>query len=315
MDRLVPFAGILSRHSSQNPDFYNWNKVKVRYCDGASFAGRPESEFKALLAGCSAGGLATFIHCDAFRDHLPKDVTVKCLADAGFFLDEFPGFTAKQAPENRGSGYVYKFLLCSLPDMDARDMAFTQFSKDQQQVAAVRFTIFFFGLTLLFCYRNPNNSSHFGSGSATDDLVPLTLLHRANATGAYFYNWNKVKIRYCDGASLASHPESEFKNGTELFFRGQLIWEAIMDELLPLGLSNAKQALLSGCSAGGLATLIHCDDFRNHLPTDATVKCVADAAFFLDELDILGHATMRALYADLVQLQDQILMATGKVAD
>lgn len=27
-------------------DFYNWNKVKIRYCDGASFAGHPESEQK-----------------------------------------------------------------------------------------------------------------------------------------------------------------------------------------------------------------------------------------------------------------------------
>ncbi|GMP87967.1 hypothetical protein CsSME_00040128 [Camellia sinensis var. sinensis] len=56
-----------------------------------------------------------------------------------------------------------------------------------------------------------------------------------------FFNWNKVKIRYCDGASFAGHPESEFKNGTELFFRGQLIWETLMDELLSIGLSNARQ--------------------------------------------------------------------------
>ncbi|XP_028108319.1 uncharacterized protein LOC114307140 [Camellia sinensis] len=61
--------------------------------------------------------------------------------------------------------------------------------------------------------------------------------------GSYedFFNWNKVKIRYCDGASFAGHPESEFKNGTELFFRGQLIWETLMDELLSIGLSNARQ--------------------------------------------------------------------------
>lgn len=43
------------------------------------------------------------------------------------------------------------------------------------------------------------------------------------------------------------------------------------------------QALLSGCSAGGLATLIHCDDFRDVLPMDAKVKCLSDAGFFLNE--------------------------------
>ncbi|THG07857.1 hypothetical protein TEA_007755 [Camellia sinensis var. sinensis] len=62
-----------------------------------------------------------------------------------------------------------------------------------------------------------------------------------------FFNWNKVKIRYCDGASFAGHPESEFKASPvdvfqlELFFRGQLIWETLMDELLSIGLSNARQ--------------------------------------------------------------------------
>lgn len=42
---------------------------------------------QALLSGCSAGGLATFVHCDNFKSLLPKDASVKCLSDAGFFLD------------------------------------------------------------------------------------------------------------------------------------------------------------------------------------------------------------------------------------
>lgn len=42
---------------------------------------------QALLSGCSAGGLATFIHCDEFAELFPQNTTVKCLSDAGFFLD------------------------------------------------------------------------------------------------------------------------------------------------------------------------------------------------------------------------------------
>lgn len=34
------------------------------------------------------------------------------------------------------------------------------------------------------------------------------------------------------------------QNGTELFFRGQNIWEALMDELLSIGLSSAGQVIL-----------------------------------------------------------------------
>ncbi|XP_010464588.1 PREDICTED: pectin acetylesterase 4-like [Camelina sativa] len=118
-----------------------------------------------------------------------------------------------------------------------------------------------------------------------------------------FFNWNRVNIRYCDGASFAGHPEAEFKNETQLFFRGQLIWEAIMDELLSMGMSHAKQAILTGCSAGGLATLIHCDYFRDHLPKDASVKCVSDGGFFLNVPDVLGNPTMESFYHDVVTLQ------------
>ncbi|GAA0139939.1 hypothetical protein LIER_01384 [Lithospermum erythrorhizon] len=97
-----------------------------------------------------------------------------------------------------------------------------------------------------------------------------------------FFSWTKVKIRYCDGASFSGHKGSEFKNETKLFFRGQIIWDAIMDELSSLGLSRGKQALLTGCSAGALATLLHCDYFREIFPKDANVKCLSDGGLFLN---------------------------------
>ncbi|KAK6126158.1 hypothetical protein DH2020_040136 [Rehmannia glutinosa] len=118
-----------------------------------------------------------------------------------------------------------------------------------------------------------------------------------------FFNWNKVKIRYCDGSSFSSHPDSEFKNGPKMFFRGQLIWNTLMEELLSIGMFKAREALLTGCSAGGLATLIHCDDYRALLPKDANVKCLADAAFFLDRKNIAGNRTIESFYHDVVHLQ------------
>lgn len=43
--------------------------------------------FQALLSGCSAGGLASILHCDEFRYKFPGTTKVKCLSDAGLFLD------------------------------------------------------------------------------------------------------------------------------------------------------------------------------------------------------------------------------------
>ncbi|CAL4946202.1 unnamed protein product [Urochloa decumbens] len=38
------FDGILSDQQPLNPDFYNWNRAYVSYCDGASFSGDAEGE-------------------------------------------------------------------------------------------------------------------------------------------------------------------------------------------------------------------------------------------------------------------------------
>ena len=43
-----------------------------------------------------------------------------------------------------------------------------------------------------------------------------------------------------------------------------------------------SQAMLSGCSAGGLASMLHCDNFRAIFPGIARVKCLADGGFFID---------------------------------
>ncbi|KAB5552053.1 hypothetical protein DKX38_009364 [Salix brachista] len=213
-----------------------------------------------------------------------------------------------------------------------------KWGKKDWAIAATGFSIIVFILTYL-SRRLPLPLDPAATALTTDNLVGLTLLHNARDRGAHFFNWNKVKIRYCDGASFAGHPQHEFKNGTKLLFRGQLIWEALLDELLSIGLFNAKQALLSGCSAGGLATLIHCDDFRERLPKDATVKCLADAVFCIVvgcvehsvsfsssssllpyllfatrdspkkptllycRKDVLGNYTMRSFYQDVIQLQ------------
>ncbi|XP_050226010.1 pectin acetylesterase 9-like isoform X2 [Mercurialis annua] len=117
-----------------------------------------------------------------------------------------------------------------------------------------------------------------------------------------FYNWNRVKLRYCDGASFAG--DTSFDNGTSvLHFRGQRIWEAIIHDLLPKGLGLARKALLSGCSAGGLSSFLHCENFAKVLPSNASVKCLSDAGFFLDEKDVTLNHTMRAFYESLVSLQ------------
>ncbi|KAM0831740.1 hypothetical protein ACQ4PT_065339 [Festuca glaucescens] len=119
-----------------------------------------------------------------------------------------------------------------------------------------------------------------------------------------FYNWNKVYVRYCDGASFSGDAEGRAQDGSILHFRGLRIYEAVIDELMKKGLAKATEALLTGCSAGGLATLLHCDDFSARFPKEASVKCLADAGFFLDAKDISRERSFRANFDGVVQLQN-----------
>ncbi|XP_076928454.1 pectin acetylesterase 12-like [Bidens hawaiensis] len=115
-----------------------------------------------------------------------------------------------------------------------------------------------------------------------------------------FFNWNRVKIRYCDGASFTGDSEDKVHN---LQFRGQKIWLAAMQELMSKGMRYANQALLSGCSAGGLASILHCDEFHGLFSRRTKVKCFADAGMFLDARDVAGGHTLRNMYHGVVTLQ------------
>ncbi|XP_022757703.1 pectin acetylesterase 3 isoform X2 [Durio zibethinus] len=115
-----------------------------------------------------------------------------------------------------------------------------------------------------------------------------------------FYNWNRVKLRYCDGASFAGEGQNE---ANQLYFRGQRIWSAAMEELMSKGMQNAQQALLSGCSAGGLASILHCDEFKDLFPKTTKVKCLSDAGLFLDARNVAGGYTLRDVYGGVVTLQ------------
>ncbi|KAL1356046.1 hypothetical protein AAHE18_05G155000 [Arachis hypogaea] len=45
---------------------------------------------------------------------------------------------------------------------------------------------------------------------------------------------------------------------------------------------NAQNAILSGCSAGGLTAILQCDRFRSLILAGAKAKCISDACYFIN---------------------------------
>ncbi|KAH0646735.1 hypothetical protein KY290_034331 [Solanum tuberosum] len=133
----------------------------------------------------------------------------------------------------------------------------------------------------------------------------LGILHNTTKLNPDFYNWNKVWIGYCDGSSFTGDID-EVDPEKKLYFRGARIFKAVMDELWSQGMQNAKNAILSGTSAGGLATILNCDKFKFFFSSDVKVKCVANAGFFINANTISGTPNIHKKYQQVVDLHGSI---------
>jgi O-palmitoleoyl-L-serine hydrolase len=92
-----------------------------------------------------------------------------------------------------------------------------------------------------------------------------------------------VILRYCDGGSYSGNSSATYQDHT-LHFQGSAILDTLLHDLLTVrGMASATNAVISGCSAGGLATYLHADRFASVLPSSTKVAAMPDSGFFLDE--------------------------------
>lgn len=68
-------------------------------------------------------------------------------------------------------------------------------------------------------------------------------------------------------------------NGVTLYFKGFPILTAVLDSLLAKGLNASQEVILTGCSAGGLATYLHADYVKQVIPQTAKYHAIADAGY------------------------------------
>ena len=129
------------------------------------------------------------------------------------------------------------------------------------------------------------------------------------------YNWNKIFVGYCDGASFSGHVLSPI-NGTgssdgvdyEIHYKGRYILDAIYDTLLNQHeLNKASDIVISGGSAGGLSIYLHIDylhDLIHSTNPSARVVGVADAGFFMDLPSIHGDYLYTPNYKNVFHMQN-----------
>ena len=108
-------------------------------------------------------------------------------------------------------------------------------------------------------------------------------------------------VRSCDGGSFSGESPAPLvgvcgANGPPaLHFAGsRILNESIRYLTTQHGLTQAKEVVVGGCSAGGLAVFLHADRWAAALPSVPRVVGLVDSGFFLDTSDPESKSTVGA---------------------
>ncbi|RAL49023.1 hypothetical protein DM860_001343 [Cuscuta australis] len=139
------------------------------------------------------------------------------------------------------------------------------------------------------------SSRHMAPANFTHALSPLS-------NTSYFYNWNRVFVRYCDGGSFAGNADKQ-DPVTHVYYRGARIFDAVVRDLMARGLKDARNVLFAGvCGRSG--AMVHCDRFCGHFPKNVVrVKCLADSSFFLRVKDPSRAKFLDRVFRTVVDVQ------------
>ncbi|CAI7847125.1 unnamed protein product, partial [Closterium sp. NIES-53] len=124
-----------------------------------------------------------------------------------------------------------------------------------------------------------------------------------------FYNWNAVYLIYCDGGSFSGDVDEPVHfNGTTLYMRGRRIADVLLKRLLnKMGLDQADTVLVSGCSAGAVALLVHCDGIKDTLKAlspSVGVRCLADSSMFLNVADVNNTKKVESFFIEVKDMHN-----------
>eukprot|EP01125_Pyxidicula_operculata_P008327 TRINITY_DN2804_c0_g1_i1.p2 TRINITY_DN2804_c0_g1~~TRINITY_DN2804_c0_g1_i1.p2 ORF type:complete len:360 (+),score=63.23 TRINITY_DN2804_c0_g1_i1:1188-2267(+) len=157
------------------------------------------------------------------------------------------------------------------------------------------------------CYQRSQTDLGSSKGYPDTKNIDYSYFSTDPKVNPQFHNWNSVYLAYCDGGSFSGNNEtvSTFQ-GHNLYFRGFRVLSAAVSSLLTKqGLNHATDVVVSGCSAGGLATFLHVDWWKSILPRTAKVVGMPDSGFFLD------YETSRNYHGMMVWVFEQMNSTAG----
>eukprot|EP01090_Pellita_catalonica_P014258 TRINITY_DN3585_c0_g1_i1.p1 TRINITY_DN3585_c0_g1~~TRINITY_DN3585_c0_g1_i1.p1 ORF type:complete len:413 (+),score=46.09 TRINITY_DN3585_c0_g1_i1:35-1240(+) len=148
-----------------------------------------------------------------------------------------------------------------------------------------------------WCYdiKDCYDRSSTGLGSSTKwepEAHGHSLLSANSTVNPDFADFTIVHLNYCDGASFAGDLDSTVEyDGKKMWYRGHRILDVLLDDALTFLALSPSMVLLSGCSAGGLATYLHADYVHTFLSKRFSLqiyKALPISGYFLDIDNVLN---------------------------
>ncbi|KAL8090091.1 hypothetical protein AgCh_039532 [Apium graveolens] len=137
-----------------------------------------------------------------------------------------------------------------------------------------------------------------GMGSSTN-MFPKNftgMTSNEQSLNPYFYNWNRVYVRYCDGASFTGN---NFDPVHKLYYKGAKIFNVVVKDLLAKGMKNASN--IANILAPNLTNLPKSwETCRSNTTTCLTpdhVETLKEFRLgFLDALPKLANSSFRGMF-------------------
>lgn len=137
--------------------------------------------------------------------------------------------------------------------------------------------------------------------------MPLSFSSSNKVDNPKFYNWNRIRVKYCDGANHQGYKEQPVEyQGIKMYFRGYKNVMGVIDfARKKLGFDTAREVIIAGESAGAQATFQWANYFRKLLPNKVKLSAIADSGLFLDVYNkVHGCHYLRFLMQNLAENTD-----------
>jgi hypothetical protein len=158
------------------------------------------------------------------------------------------------------------------------------------------------------CYYRASSTSYGSSKSWENEIEGRGPISGDESINPTFASYNRVYVKYCDAGSFHGSSKPVAHKDMTLHFAGKRILELVIKTLSDdFGMASAKNVLLTGCSAGGLAAILNADYVHSLLPSTVTrYRVMPGSGFFLQHPNIYGQRIYENNMKEVIRMHGMV---------